>query len=158
MALTSARLFSRMQRGEDLESIGYRTNVGRVTGCDPCRLCREPSCCDYLGLPCTGEVTQPCSIPFDPSLSTTIAHKREPGSLESRDGFWPNALSAPASVNESVRLLTVRKAVLLTNLVMARKQRRVLPGCSPVAKLAGIEVGVVSGVIKTSNHPALKRR
>src|SRR5882757_11220189 len=27
-----------------------------------------------------------------------------------------------------------------------------------VAELVGIEVGVVSGVIKTSNHPALKRR
>src|SRR6187431_2986552 len=67
--LTSVRLFTRMKRGEDLESIGYRTNVGRVTGCDPCQLCHEPSCCDYSGLPCTGEVTHPCSIPFDPSLN-----------------------------------------------------------------------------------------
>lgn len=32
-------------------------------------------------------------------------------------------------------------------------------GCrGAVAELVGIEVGVVSGVIKTSNHPALKRR
>ncbi len=30
-----------------------------------------------------------------------------------------------------------------------------LPGRA-VAELVGIEVGVVSGVIKTSNHPALK--
>src|SRR5260370_1330524 len=33
---------------------------------------------------------------------------------------------------------------------------RSLPGA--VAELVGIEVGVVSGVIKSSNHPALKRR